>query len=320
MRSTLRRFMRTLQRLGYHARQGTLSEVLVGQYANQRHKLNQCVWRMKGFLSESTVKRFPEGFDLRLYYGDLLSFSLMKRSFEINELRLVHHFLRPGDIFFDVGANIGLYTCLAGKRVHPIDEKSPHKGEVHSFEPCTLTYNRLVENVQINQLRNVRMNRLALSDKEETREMQVSQDGYGAWNTLGALTRGSKVTTEFVSCTTLDKYVLKHDLVGRISLIKIDVEGWELRVLRGAYTVLSRDDAPSLLVEFTDLNAQASGFSCAEIYGFLVNNLGYHLYHYDAEHQLLQREVLRQRYLDLNLLATKNIASVAQRLECSVQD
>jgi hypothetical protein len=97
-------------------------------------------------------------------------------------------------------------------------------------------------------------------------------------------------------------------------MVKIDVEGWESRVLSGGIVTLSRSDAPVLQVEFTEENARQAGTSCRELYEQLVR-LGYTLFTYDKKSNSLFPDALRDNYPYLNLIACKNYEHVTNRLK-----
>ena len=88
-------------------------------------------------------------------------------------------------------------------------------------------------------------------------------------------------------------------------MIKIDVEGWEGRVLAGGFETLSRLDAPILQVEFTEQAARTAGSSCEKLYRNLVQ-LGYRMFIYDAKSRCLIDEPVRENYPYLNLIAAKD--------------
>src|SRR5436189_6431842 len=94
------------------------------------------------------VIRLQPGLKMRLFGDSELCHLIYCRSFEVTERAFLNHFLRPGDVFVDVGANIGLFTLIAASCVGP-------KGKVVAFEPTTVTYTRLVENIRLNHLYNV---------------------------------------------------------------------------------------------------------------------------------------------------------------------
>jgi hypothetical protein len=121
---------------------------------------------------------------------------------------------------------------------------------------------------------------------------------------------------ERVEVIEWDRYAEVHRLSGNVTMMKIDVEGWESRVLAGGREMLSRSDSPLLQVEFTDDAAQAAGSSCRALYESL-ESLGYRMYVYDAGRRTLAQDGLRDRYPYVNLLAVKNCELVNERVRGS---
>ncbi|MDP9174164.1 MAG: FkbM family methyltransferase [Planctomycetota bacterium] len=252
--------------------------------------------------SESEVE---PGVRLRLYFDSELAKWIANGGFEITERQFIKSYLRPGDIFVDVGANIGLFTVIAARSV------GVH-GKVCAFEPCVRTFARLNENVTLNNQRNILTCNTALSDRTETRKMITSRDGFDAWNSLAQPFAGKSFAAEQISCITWDNFSRDHGLVGHVTLMKIDVEGWELRVIEGAAESLLRDDAPDLLVEFADTTADLAGSSCRELYDRLVS-FGYRMFTYNPEDREINPEELRVEYEYANLIATKSPERLASR-------
>jgi FkbM family methyltransferase len=243
-----------------------------------------------------------------LYFDSGLAKRIYGECFESVEREFLNAFLRSGDVFVDVGANTGLFALIAAHRVGPT-------GRVYAFEPCLATYQRLVDNVQANGFANVRCHRLALSDRNGVARMNVSIEGFDGQNSLAPPTVGGTFSVETVTCTTWDSFVEENDLAGRVAMMKIDVEGWESRVMHGARSVLSRADAPVLQVEFFDRASRSAGSSCDEVY-HLLEELGYQLYLYDAESNEIVSEPLRATYHSpVNLFAAKHGDQVQARLE-----
>lgn len=246
------------------------------------------------------------GIRMQLYLDSRLSLAIYRGDFELKEQQFLNAFLRPGDTFVDIGANIGLFTLIAAQSVG-------NTGHVYAFEPCAKTYQRLLENVDLNRLTNVSCYRLALSDSAMQLDMTTSLDGYDAWNSLARPIAGNAFAVELVDCTTWNSFAREHDLVAGATMIKIDVEGWESRALSGGSEVLSRPDAPVLQVEFTEQAAQSASSSCAELYNLLAE-LGYQMFVYDAMSRSLIPEPLRENYRYLNLIAAKRPEQVLARL------
>lgn len=131
--------------------------------------------------------------------------------------------LDAGDLFVDVGANIGLYTSWAGRLVGPA-------GEVIAAEPIPDTCALLRGICDANDLTHVEIHQVAVGDRVGAANMEVVPGASG----LSTMTTGSGGI--HVDCTTLDEL-----LDGRApALVKVDVEGHELEVLRGGEDMLRR--------------------------------------------------------------------------------
>jgi hypothetical protein len=97
-------------------------------------------------------------------------------------------------------------------------------------------------------------------------------------------------------------------------MIKLDVEGWEQKVLDGGEKLLTSDIAPLLQIEFTDENAIAAGTTCKALYTKL-RSLGFDICSYDGEANQLKPEGPRNAYPYVNLYATKQLAADNERLK-----
>ena len=276
-----------------------------------------CLWHLKRQIARrvklweklATTKQIVEhkletGAKLCLYHDDQLSRDLFSYRFEADERDFVRRYLRAGDLFIDVGANIGLFTLIGAGAVGP-------QGKVYALEPTSVTYGRLVHNVNHNRFHNVECVQAALSDKDEERLMTTSIDGFYAWNSLGRPTAGGRFAEEAIRCYKWDTFADHHGLTGRVALMKIDIEGWEYYMLQGAQATLQRADAPDLLVEFTEVNARAAGVSGAAVYDLLLT-LGYQLYRI-APNQKRLYPAIPKEYEFENLVATKNLTQLCVR-------
>ena len=198
------------------------------------------VWRVYGLLRRPAVIKLPH-WNCRLYLPSTLHFGttsifLFRETYE-PELLYLQNVLHPGDVFIDAGASIGIFTVVASRLVGDA-------GCVLAFEPADGTIPVLHRNVQINRLGNVRIFKQALSEKEGTRELYHV---YGAPTySLGGTGRDSELFEE-VQVTTIDQAVRAANL-GPVSCIKIDVEGAEELVLRGAKETIERS-RPTIIFE-----------------------------------------------------------------------
>lgn len=177
------------------------------------------------------LKHFKDEYAARTYYGatltcnldDLISRTIFYFGFwEPNNSALMAKILKPGDVFVDVGANIGYYTLLASRLVGST-------GKVVAVEAAPVIYGRLQANVQANKADNVRLLNVAVSDS--VGELDI----YGGtkWNrgATSTLSQDGQVPEARVAAAPLDT-LLTEDELKRVALIKIDVEGAESRVLR----------------------------------------------------------------------------------------
>jgi FkbM family methyltransferase len=155
----------------------------------------------------------------------------------------------PGATVVDVGANIGMYTLHAARAVGA-------GGTVHSFEPTPAIHRLLSDNVQVNGFKEagvVHLHAAALSDVEGEAELAVYADNNGH-NSLFRKAPGDDVVT--VPLHRLDA-VLGHD--ARVDVVKIDVEGAELQVLRGMQVIASRNPGIVVFCELAPEHLERAG-------------------------------------------------------------
>ena len=172
--------------------------------------------------------------------------------------------IKPGDICWDVGANIGFYTCLLASLVED-------SGAVVAFEPAARTCGYLKENVSLNQFTNVTVVNKGLGDKQEQRLLHYSEAGL-AEGTASLKYADRRAASERVTLDTIDNLIPE---LPTPDFIKIDVEGYQLEVLRGAEHCL-KTHAPLLMAELRDVGETNRAFF-GEIEDY-VADLGYQLY------------------------------------------
>jgi len=184
--------------------------------------------------------------------------------YEPDVVTLMEQLVKPGMVFIDAGAHVGQYTLLTAGL----------GASVHSFEPNPQTFQLLQYNVQTNALTNVRLNQSALAEANKIATLQA-----GPADNIGTCSLGDvpKSKNHFVvQCQSLDSYIEENRLTD-VHVMKIDVEGSELHVLRGARSVLSRISKPQIIIEFAERNQRRFGFSCSQLGQFLTE-LGYELF------------------------------------------
>jgi FkbM family methyltransferase len=260
-------------------------------------------WRYLGYDYISVL----DDVHLRVYADGRLGHLLRYGDFEVSEQAFLKRILRPGDVFVDAGANIGLYSLLAGRLVGP-------SGSVLAFEPCAATFERLRENVRRSGMPQISCHRIALSNIAGPATLSVSRSGFDAWNSLAGILADGEFTSESVMTITWDAFWAQQTLQKRVTVMKIDVEGWEVPVLEGAYALLSRADAPVLQVEFTPANAATAGSSSDQLFD-RIRQYGYTLYRYDAADETLCEVATAPTQHHCNLYGIKRMAELMPRLE-----
>lgn len=172
--------------------------------------------------------------------------------------------LKPHFKIIDVGANIGYLSLNFAMRCP--------QGIVYAFEPDSETFRKLSENVQLNSFNNIHVFKTAVGAHTGTGELyKIYESNPGANRILHDRPPGHALS-ETVSIATLDDYDTQERF-GDVSLIKIDVEGFELFVLQGARNLIKRCK-PILFVELVDQNLLLQGCSGDAILKY-VEELGY---------------------------------------------
>jgi len=211
---------------------------------------------------------------------------------EWEELQFCLRYLRPGDHFVDVGANVGVFSTLVGTRIPGV--------RITAVEPFPPVREDLLANLALNDL-DVTVVDSALSDAAGEATFEVLDR-----DVLNRLAPGGGTTGITVRVTTLD------ELVGGDppALIKIDVEGSELRVMQGARRLLTGAAAPVLLFEHAGY-CEHFGITPAEVRAFLTE-VGYGIYLLDGELSPWHSDGLPPT---LNVVACRDVAAVRARLD-----
>ncbi len=176
-------------------------------------------------------------------------------------------YIEPGFTILDIGGNIGQTALIAA-------QKTGESGKVISFEPYPETIERFEKNLELNKsIKNIKLEKFALGDEQST--ITLFQDC--VTNSGGNRVLHSSVENpagvKQVAVTTLDLYSAGENL-SRIDLIKIDVEGFEMNVLKGAEQTLLKF-RPLLIVEVDEKNLNSQGAAARDIIAF------FHEYHYE---------------------------------------
>lgn len=219
-------------------------------------------WRVEQFIA-NWAKEHPSQqtvtvagrVQMRLDTSDFLQRTLFSANdFEPRIRETIEKRLKPGDVFVDVGANVGFYSLCASKVVGV-------GGKIYAFEPAPETISALQTNVALNGAANISTSQIALSDQTGISKLYLDS----AHNSGATSMRASQNASQeiVVSLDTYDNYALKNGLPTP-ALVKIDVEGAECLVLKGMTTLLSA--RPAMIIEVSELSLKQMGSSKEELF------------------------------------------------------
>ena len=191
--------------------------------------------------------------------------NLVRRTYDQSEFQAIPRLVKPGDIACDIGANVGVYTVL-------LSRLCGRSGRVWAFEPVPDTYWRLRETLALNRCDNVAPVQAAIADTDGTARMNLFKPQFSEWNTLGKpsmLTRdGRRVSpgeSVQVPSHTLDQFCDEHR-IERIHFLKVDVEGFELSVFRGAETLLREQRVDFICFEISKDPLKGAGVQSRDVF------------------------------------------------------
>jgi FkbM family methyltransferase len=198
---------------------------------------------------------------------------------------LIERLLVPGMTVLDVGANHGMFSLEAAHLVG-------RAGVVHAFEPTPRTCDLLRRNLSVNGLAGVKVFASALGAEPGTARLRVHHEMSGL-NTLASRdvrwNRRTLAADEIIEVpiTTLDLHAAA-ERIERIDFLKIDVEGFELDVLRGARGLLKDGRVARILLEIGDLTCATAGVEPSEVLDAL-ESVGYQLHRISPRGEILER-------------------------------
>jgi len=182
---------------------------------------------------------------------------------EFADMAFVLHFLRPDDLFVDIGANIGSYSVIAA---------GVCGARTTAIEPVPATADALAANIALNDLgRLVTVQRCAVGESRGTVRLSTALDCMNH-----VLNIGEAEPAQEIPQITLDELLDG----ARPSLLKIDVEGYEYAVLRGARDTLGAPELQAVIVEANG-SGKRYGHADEEVFGLLTAE-GFSQYHYNA--------------------------------------
>lgn len=157
-------------------------------------------------------------------------------------LNTLKHILKDGDTFIDIGANIGYHSIAIASALPEV--------KVYSFEPQNSLCKQIESSIEKNNLKNVTLFQVGLSDEEEEVLIHIPEENVGGSSVIKGLNNHAafKKSTK-IKLETLDSYLSQ---LSRVDVIKIDVEGHEPEALKGGFKLLSKYK-PIIVMEFSPI-------------------------------------------------------------------
>ncbi len=179
---------------------------------------------------------------------------------ELENQRFFAEHLRPGDVVYDIGAHVGLYTLISSSRVEA-------GGHVYAFEPLPRNLQYLRRHIELNHLSNCTVVDAAVSDSAGSRRFDpTAHDSAGHFSSVGVVS---------VQTIALDDFFREGRGIRPPNAIKVNAEGAEMEVLLGGRGIIE-EYAPLI---FLSTHSHEIHNQCAE---FLISN-GYSLMHLAAD-------------------------------------
>jgi FkbM family methyltransferase len=189
----------------------------------------------------------------------------IKGVYEKITIDLVTGLLKEGDLFFDVGANIGAISVPVAKFTN---------ADVHAFEPSKRTFQFLKKNMEVNHLTKMTLNEKAvnMNDGGEAMFYDVPHNYGGS----ALIQTYGEQPHYLVKTVSIDDYCKRNDIQS-IQVMKIDVQGFEIEVLKGCHQMLAQRTIKNILFEFEGWAETNANFGAGRAQEYLVE-MGYELY------------------------------------------
>jgi FkbM family methyltransferase len=178
--------------------------------------------------------------------SDIEVFRLGSCAKEPETIAWIEGYIRPGDVFYDVGANIGFFTILGARLVGP-------QGRVVAFEPVPACARAVAHNIALNDFVHAEIREEAVGAAGGRARLLVV--GEASWSHLASTGRHADVRDEIdVAVVAIDELV-EAGAIPPPDVLKIDTEGAELQAIAGMRATIERH-RPAIVCELHDTNAR----------------------------------------------------------------
>ena len=186
--------------------------------------------------------------------------------YEFPTLRFFERFLNEGDAVLDIGAQIGFMSIVFAKCVGT-------SGKVFAFEPEQANYDLLIGNISLNGFANIEPFHVAIADVRGTLNLFLGKGENTGVHSTVFNDRTQQSQSIQVPAIPIDELVVERN-IPKVALVKIDIEGAELKALRGMRALLERDK-PVMLIELSAELQNLSGISIRTFKSVLLEEFGY---------------------------------------------
>jgi len=252
-------------------------------YRGLKYFLKMAKWL--SITDKTYKKKLPEGFYMLLTPSEHIQQQLFWYGYYEKTLGdLVKKILQPGDVFLDIGANIGYFSLLAAN-------KEP-TSKIISFEPVENLFQKLEKNISINNIRNITGLQVAIGEINEEKELFISApDNLGMSSFQQPENYSGR--KEKIRVINIDHW-FKTARLSRVDLIKLDIEGSELAALKGMREVL-QNFKPMVIVEINPETLGLFNLTPADIFDYLnkLDFIAYLIAETGNLEQVKQNEVIQ---------------------------
>jgi FkbM family methyltransferase len=238
------------------------------------------------------VQKMRTGFTLELDLTDRMqSVIYLMRCHEPETEVVFKEIAKTTNTFIDVGANIGYFSFL-------VKQMSP-QAQIHSFEPLPKNIESYKKNRELNSFSDMHLYESCVADRMGETEFLIPPLGESGWGRMAhrELFSGQKIKRDVI---TLDQFCAEKKIT-KVDLMKIDVEGYEMKVLQGAKQLIEKS-RPKICIEINEPCLVDTGTSGAEIFSYLQER-AYQMYALDKQRTLVAVDRPLEKYTYLNYFA-----------------
>jgi len=251
-----------------------------------------------------TVICTVDGISYELDLNELIDSEIFYNGcFEPDTTKAIDKLCEKGMTVLDIGANIGCHTFRFSKLVGS-------KGRVIAFEPTSFAFKKLERKLQLNNADNVVLEKIALSNENKTKQEISFRSSWPLDHKnrsgIHPVDHGQMELKDIVSFVRLDDFVKQNDL-NKVDIIKLDVDGFEYRIVQGALNMLKMHQ-PIIIMELFSYTHEEIGDSVFDLVT-LLSDLGYSFY------SIKDMRMLSKSFVDNHLRSGDGFNSIILRAE-----